>query len=217
MSVIYIIVAFLITIGSFIVIGAGASIPSYYGIGSTVGGTYVIGGLVILIVGNLGWRLICELIVVQFSIHDRLVSIDNKLGSGSPPPPRDATYGQAAPPARGFSPPPPAYRETGVPLRPYMKRCVQCGEQIPIASEECQFCRSKQAWCSICARAIYGSNKNLRLDSTFPVPLQFEHRCLKMPSSAYPFPLHIGQSISINTALRCLFWLPMQRIFGWLD
>jgi hypothetical protein len=142
MSVIYILGAFFITILSFVMIGAGASVPSYYGI--SVGGTSVFAGFLILIFGNLFWRLFCEVIVVQFSIHDRLVSIDNKLSSGSIPPPPDARYGQAAPPARAFSSPPPAYPETGVPLRPYMKKCVRCNEQIPIASEECQFCGSKQ-------------------------------------------------------------------------
>jgi len=26
----------------------------------------------------------------------------------------------------------------------FLKKCVECGKQIPIASEECQFCRAKQ-------------------------------------------------------------------------
>lgn len=26
----------------------------------------------------------------------------------------------------------------------FLMKCVQCGKQIPIASEECQFCRAKQ-------------------------------------------------------------------------
>jgi hypothetical protein len=143
MSVIYTIVALIITLLSLWLIGTGVSTPSYYGI--SLGIPDVIYGLVMLTLGNLGWRLLCEIIVVTFSIHDRLVSIDNKLGSESPPPPPSAAYGQAAQPARAFSSPPSTYHETGVPLRPYMKKCVKCSEQIPLASEWCQFCGSKQS------------------------------------------------------------------------
>lgn len=35
-------------------------------------------GLGAIIFGNLFWRLICELMIVVFGIHDRLSSIDNK-------------------------------------------------------------------------------------------------------------------------------------------
>ncbi|HLE74686.1 MAG TPA: DUF4282 domain-containing protein [Candidatus Bathyarchaeia archaeon] len=142
MSVIYIIGAFIITILSLWYVYQGASASSYYGV--SLGFYNVIVGFILLTFGNLAWRLSCEAIVVVFSIHDRLVSIDNKLGSGNPPPPPDAGYGQAAPPGRAFFSPPPAYPETGVPLRPHMKKCVQCSEQIPVASEECQFCGAKQ-------------------------------------------------------------------------
>lgn len=35
-------------------------------------------GLAVFIVGNLLWRLLCEVIVVQFRIHEALTSLDNK-------------------------------------------------------------------------------------------------------------------------------------------
>ena len=44
-------------------------------------GWYYIGaGVGILLVGNLVWRVFCELWVVLFNINDHLVSLDRKLG-----------------------------------------------------------------------------------------------------------------------------------------
>jgi ribosomal protein L33 len=75
MKIIYIIGAILITLGSFaLMIGGALPYNYYYSIGS--GG--ILGGLALLTLGNLGWRLICEAIIIIFSIHERLVSIDNK-------------------------------------------------------------------------------------------------------------------------------------------
>jgi len=39
----------------------------------------LLGGLAILVFGNIFWRLICEGWILFFSIHDTLVSIDNEL------------------------------------------------------------------------------------------------------------------------------------------
>lgn len=36
-------------------------------------------GLILISVGNLLWRLYCEFMIVIFSIHERLVSIDYKI------------------------------------------------------------------------------------------------------------------------------------------
>jgi hypothetical protein len=45
-----------------------------------LGWYYVASGAGILLVGNLIWRVFCELWVVLFNINDRLVSLDRKLG-----------------------------------------------------------------------------------------------------------------------------------------
>jgi len=81
MKIIYIIGAILITLGSFaLMIGGALPYNYYYSIGS--GG--ILGGLALLTLGNLGWRLICEAIIIIFSIHERLVSIDNKTNTANP-------------------------------------------------------------------------------------------------------------------------------------
>jgi predicted nucleic acid-binding Zn ribbon protein len=112
MTVIYIIGAFIITIGSLWAIAGGASVPSYY---YGIGLSGVALGIFGLTVGNLGWRLLCELIVVTFSIHDRIVSIDNKLGSG----------GQSMP-----------LRIEGS----RTKFCANCGTEIPPGAKFCANC-----------------------------------------------------------------------------
>ena len=81
MKFIYIIGAILITLGSFaLMIGGALPYNYYYSIGS--GG--ILGGLALLTLGNLGWRLICEAIIIIFSIHEKLVSIDNKTNTKNP-------------------------------------------------------------------------------------------------------------------------------------
>jgi hypothetical protein len=81
MKIIYIIGAILITLGSFaLMIGGALPYNYYYSIGS--GG--ILGGLALLTLGNLGWRLICEAIIIIFSIHEKLVSIDNKINTKNP-------------------------------------------------------------------------------------------------------------------------------------
>ena len=45
-----------------------------------LGWNYIAAGAGILLVGNLVWRIFCELWVVLFNIHDRLVSLDRKFG-----------------------------------------------------------------------------------------------------------------------------------------
>jgi len=111
MMIIHVIGAFLITIGSLILIGIGSLILmdsgalklQFFGdwviplsFGSWSGGVYVSAGLVLLIAGNLCWRLFCVYTVIQFRIYEALVSIDRKISSTSitPPPPRPFTERQ---------------------------------------------------------------------------------------------------------------------------
>jgi hypothetical protein len=46
-----------------------------------LGWYYVASGLGILFIGNLVWRVFCEIWVVLFNIHARLVSLDQKAGA----------------------------------------------------------------------------------------------------------------------------------------
>ena len=46
-----------------------------------LGWYYVAGGIGILLVGNLVWRVFCEIWIVLFNIHERLVSLDQKTES----------------------------------------------------------------------------------------------------------------------------------------
>jgi ribosomal protein S27AE len=81
MKFIYIIGAILITLGSFALMIGGALPYNYY---SSIGSGGILGGLALLTLGNLGWRLICEAIIIIFSIHEKLVSIDNKINTKNP-------------------------------------------------------------------------------------------------------------------------------------
>jgi hypothetical protein len=51
------------------------------GIPRELGWYYVASGLGILFIGNLVWRVFCEVWVVLFNIHARLVSLDQKAGA----------------------------------------------------------------------------------------------------------------------------------------
>lgn len=36
------------------------------------------------------------------------------------------------------------YRTSADDAKPFLKRCIRCGEEIPMASEECRYCGTKQ-------------------------------------------------------------------------
>ena len=112
MKIIYIVVALIITIAGFWMMVAGSVTPIY---GVSMGVSGVIGGILMLTLGNLGWRLFCESIVVIFSIHDRLVSIDNKTGPTSS---TASTKSQA----------------------PTNKFCSNCGTKVSSGTKFCSNC-----------------------------------------------------------------------------
>jgi len=76
-TIIYLLGALFITIASIVLIGAGASVGSSYGVDG--GGMAVLWGFLMLILGNIMWRIWCEYLIVQFRMYDALVSIDHKL------------------------------------------------------------------------------------------------------------------------------------------
>lgn len=45
-------------------------------------GTGVLAGALILTVGNIAWRILCETLAVVFRINDSLMSIDRKIKEG---------------------------------------------------------------------------------------------------------------------------------------
>jgi hypothetical protein len=122
MKIIYVIGAIIITLGS-LVLMVGFSVPSlYYGLSLGSGGILV--GLVVLIFGNLGWRLLCEAIIVVFTIHERLVSIDSKLGAENKPAPPKTQPLQSQP----------------LPTQPEGKFCNNCGAKISSGTKFCSNC-----------------------------------------------------------------------------
>ena len=87
--VIYILGALVVTIGSIVLMAFGAG----YG-GAAVG---IILGIVMLIFGNLAWRILCEYWIVQFRIYEEIAALNRHMGGASPqptapsPPPSPAT------------------------------------------------------------------------------------------------------------------------------
>ena len=76
-QIVYVVIAILITIGALFTMFGGHS--SDYGGGygpmSMLGGGFF-GGLVFLVVGNIAWRMWCELIIVFFRINKTLNNIE---------------------------------------------------------------------------------------------------------------------------------------------
>jgi hypothetical protein len=87
--VIYILGALVVTIGSIVLMAFGAG----YG-GAAVG---IILGIIMLIFGNLAWRILCEYWIVQFRIYEEIAALNRHMGGASPqptapsPPPSPAT------------------------------------------------------------------------------------------------------------------------------
>jgi len=80
-TIVYIIGAILITLGSLVFMGIGIVMPQYgsYSSSNTFsGGFLILFGLIYLIFGNLFWRMLCEFLIVIFKINDTLVSIKSK-------------------------------------------------------------------------------------------------------------------------------------------
>lgn len=57
----------------------GAMGVTAFGVTVILGGQFF-GGLLVILVGNILWRLICEAGILLFSIHETLISIDRKVG-----------------------------------------------------------------------------------------------------------------------------------------
>jgi len=72
--------------GSIALTAAGLALTTWAGLGlyhanisSQIGWRYVAIGAGTVIVGNLVWRIVCELWIVLFNIHARLASIDDAM------------------------------------------------------------------------------------------------------------------------------------------
>jgi hypothetical protein len=81
-QIVYAIVAVLITLGGLIAMFKGGGGRGYGGYGGYDSGSFIPGGpvmgLIVLIFGNIMWRMWCELIIVFFRINKTLNSIDEK-------------------------------------------------------------------------------------------------------------------------------------------
>ena len=96
--IVYILGAILITIGSILLMVSGFAFPTIPGYEQfqMSGAVWVVMGILILIFGNLAWRILCEYLVVQFRIYEALHSIDHKTAPAMAAPPAPAAA-QAAP------------------------------------------------------------------------------------------------------------------------
>ena len=72
----YVIGMIAITIEGFITMFSRRGI-SYFGYYISGGGFWE--GLLVIVVGNLIWRVVCEVIILLFSIHEILASIERKI------------------------------------------------------------------------------------------------------------------------------------------
>jgi hypothetical protein len=98
--VIYILGALVVTIGSFVLMAFGVG----YG-GAAVG---IMVGIIMLIFGNLAWRILCEYWIVQFRIYEEIAALNRHMGGASP---------QPTAPAPAPSPATPTCSTCGGPLR----------------------------------------------------------------------------------------------------
>jgi len=67
MQVLYVLVAIVITVWALVLVFTG---------GDTFGGIGRTGGLLLLVFGNIFWRVWCELLIVMFRINKTLNSVD---------------------------------------------------------------------------------------------------------------------------------------------
>ncbi|HVS97128.1 MAG TPA: DUF4282 domain-containing protein [Puia sp.] len=78
-QIVYIVIAVLITLASLATMFGGSRSGDFgggYGPMSMFTGGGFIGGLIMLICGNIGWRMWCELIIVFFRINKTLNNIE---------------------------------------------------------------------------------------------------------------------------------------------
>jgi hypothetical protein len=73
---VYVIGMIAITIGGLVTMFGGRG-SSYYGYYSSGGNFWT--GLLIIVGGNLIWRVVCESIILLFSIHEILASIEKRI------------------------------------------------------------------------------------------------------------------------------------------
>jgi hypothetical protein len=105
--IIYILGALVVTILSFLIMLGGAFTVQSFSMG---GGIAILLGVLMLIFGNLFWRILCEYMIVQFRIYDELVSLNRKMGGPLP----TATQ---MPPSTPTTPATPICPTCGGPLR----------------------------------------------------------------------------------------------------
>ena len=104
--IIYILGALAITIGAILVMVGGFNVT---GTGVSLGGAFgIILGIIMLIFGNLAWRILCEYWVVQFRIYEEIAALNRRMGGASP---------QPVAPSPAPSPATPACPTCGSPLR----------------------------------------------------------------------------------------------------
>ncbi len=122
MTIFYILGAIVITLYSFGNMVLGGTLAAIPFVGSGTEAVLVIVGLVVLVLGNILWRVFCEYLVVQFRIYDELVSINAKTGSGS--------AFQASSVARMSSTQTKFCQNCGAELHTNARFCPKCGQAV---------------------------------------------------------------------------------------
>lgn len=103
--IIYILGAIGVTLMSIVVMIGG------FNFAGTTGGVSIVFGIILLIFGNLFWRIVCEYMIVQFRIYDEIVMLNRRMGGGPMP-----TAAPAAP-VQPTAPATPTCPTCGSPLR----------------------------------------------------------------------------------------------------
>ena len=65
-------------IGSLVIIIMGFIVMYGFGLNENIKNYGFLLGILIIVLGNLLWRLICEYIIILFSIHERLEELNRK-------------------------------------------------------------------------------------------------------------------------------------------
>ena len=96
-------------------------------------------GLIVLVIGNLVWRILCEGGILLFKIYEVMLGIDAKLAAGQM---------GTAPGRKPQTASSPTSQPKKSPARPLssltplskLRTCSQCGEAVPIGDRHCPLC-----------------------------------------------------------------------------
>lgn len=125
-KVVYAIGAIIITLGSIVLFLGAAS--------QGVAGTGLVSGLLYFAGGNVFWRMLCEFVILFFSMHEQLVALVQQTG-GQGATSLGAPVASAGPLASPVSSPALDAGVQGATIE-----CRWCGERTSAVGKSCRFC-----------------------------------------------------------------------------